>query len=181
MEKVLQKNTGKTSYWEKIGRIAFVHLPVVVIFSVILTLLVSIAFSLYILFLIVSEVFEAADKFAFVTAVASLLEFAFVISMTYLISLKLFLSLIKPRIQQESIILDHVYGDLEELKPIFLSIIVSIISLYILEVATIIIKNVEAESLDKLVILIAVMLSLAIVAAIISAIKNRGEKIVEAA
>lgn len=142
-------------------------LPLVVVFTIVILWIVAIIFSIRILILdLAIKVINAPDKYEFIKALASMIEFGLFIAMTYVITLGLYTSLIKPLIIEKHIDLGQVGKDLtEKVNWPFLGMIISILAIYVLEIATKII-----QSSDDLHYNIMTMISFAIVAVIISII-----------
>lgn len=150
----------------KIGRILFIIFPVFLIFLIELAWIISLIFSIPILVKLVVEIYSAQDHFSFIVALASLIEFGLFISLAYIVSLGLYRSILKPFITEKDIQLDQIRREFtEQVSRPFLSIVISIFAIYMLMIATEIVKLfLTSNDVDCGVIS---LLSIAIVAVII--------------
>ena len=150
---------------EYLGRLLFRYIPFFVILLIIISLFFGIGYSLIFLVDLVKKLCIAQNKFDFIVALASIIEFGLFVLMTYLITLGMS-SMLKPLITEKHIPLTQILVDFgERVSRPFLSLLISILAIHILEIATKII-----QSFEDLYYNITAMLSFAIVAVIISII-----------
>ncbi|MCK4733790.1 MAG: hypothetical protein KAT65_15150 [Methanophagales archaeon] len=155
----------------------FMYIPAAVILVIALFLIFGIIFSVRILLtLLVNTLYIAVyapDRCAFIVALASVIEFGLFVAMTYIITLGLYSSIIKPFITEKHIELNSILTAFaEKVGRPFLTIVVSILAIYILEIATGIISSMEGPPLnyDDLYCKMVALVLFAIVAVIISII-----------
>lgn len=156
-----------------IGEFLFRHIPVVVLLLIIISWIFGIGFSVKILVDLVKNLWIAQDKFMFIAALASIIEFGLFIAMAYIITLGLYTSILNPIIAGIDIQLSQIRADfIEKVNRPFLSTVVSILTIYILEIATEIISSLNVVNLnyDEIYWKIMTMILFAIVAVIIAII-----------
>ena len=157
-----------------IGRVLFVYIPFVVILLFIISWIIGIGFSLIILVDLVNNLCAAQDKFMFIAALASIIEFGLFITMTYIITLGLYTSILNPIIAGRDIQLSQIRTDfIEKVSRPFLITVVSILTIYILEIATEITGLLQGANLlnyDEIYCMVISMVLFAIVAVIIAII-----------
>ena len=167
---------SERSYWEYFGIACFVIIPLFVLLIIIISLIISMVFSIYyVQELVFVELLDfSANKFKYIVDLASLLEFGLFISLIFIITRGLFEVIFAPFLEKGEVDLISIRDDFnEKVKKPFLSIIISIIALYILETATKIVQIYSENapfSGETMVIRITSLVAFAVVALIISII-----------
>ena len=169
-----KENGDKIGKIGKIGRILFIDLPIFVIFVIQLAWFTSFIFSIPILIKLFANIVSAQDHFSFIVALASLIEFGLFMSLLFIVSLGLYKSILKPFLTKNTgkdIKLEQIQADLtEQVSRPFFSIIISIFAIYMLMIATEIVKRFLTSADADVHYGVISLLSIAIVAVIISII-----------
>lgn len=159
---------------ETLGRVLFLYIPVFVILLIVISWIFGIIFSVNILVDLVKALYIAQGKFKFIIALASIIEFGLFISLTFIITLGLYTTILKPFLTEKHIQLSQTLVDFTEkvCRP-FLTLVISILAIYILEIATGIIDSLKGANLlnyDEMYCKIIAMVLFAVVAVIIAII-----------
>jgi uncharacterized membrane protein YqhA len=160
-----------------LGQGLFIWIPLFVILIILISWIFGIIYSVRILFDLVIGLSTAQDKFTFIVALASIIEFGLFVAMAYIITLGLYSSILRPfttKKTEEPLQLGHIHSDFsKKVSTPFLSIVISILVIYILEIATgilVLVAETHIQNCNDIYCKIGAIISLAIVAVIISII-----------
>lgn len=177
-----ERNRGGQKFWKKFGESFFVALPMFALLVIIISLFVGIILAIAFPFILFFELFfdlstMPFDKYSYIQTITGIIELGLFISLTYIIALGLFDYVVDPIINKRQKLDFDSLGDKinNNLKPLFLSLVITLIVLYIFDTSTNLVRS-YGQNTGIGYFNLGILLALTLAALIISLISYMGKK-----